>query len=265
MQAAPTGEGQAYPTRMPKWKAHSFSPKKLGFIVGVTSDFLNMGGGFLNDYVMRVAPRDLNNKLEKVVLNGEGVEGEVPLGFLNYTNFTQTTLDVALGNNGRPLRFADIIAMEQALMEANRVVPGSKIGFYTRTTMLRGLRNQFARLYSGATVNDSLPITPLQFMNAEGLSKYIGYPLKWSTLVPKTTLGMSTDASTVIAGDWSYAWVPFWGRLQMQISNVATVGSVSAFAQDMTFMKFSQMYDAGIVAPDAFTKVSGFTPTERSA
>ncbi len=29
----------------------------------------------------------------------------------------------------------------------------------------------------------------------------------------------------------------------------------------MTFVRFVQMYDVGVMAPNAFTKVTGFTPT----
>ncbi len=262
MQPAPTGEGSAFPVRSPKWKAESFAPKKLGMIIGVTNEFIKEGGQFLVDYVRNKAATDMASKLEYLVLNGGGEQGQESRGLLTRDNLTSSSsLIPAIPTNGRALAYADLIGMEQAILNENRLVAGGKFGYYMRSSLLQGLRTQYAKLTDAGTVLDSLPITPLQFMSVENVEKYIGYKLGYSTLIPNTAQGSSNVASTVVFGDWRYLWVPFWGPMEMLMSNVATVGATSAFQNDMTFVRFVQMYDVGVMAPNAFTKVTGFTPT----
>ena len=212
------------------------------------------------DYVRTKAATDMANKLEFNVLNGTGEQGQVPRGLLTRTDLAATTLAAAIPTNGRALSFSDLVSMEQTILNENRLVEGGKFGYYMRSSLLQGLRTQYAKLTDAGTVLDSLPITPLQFMSVENVEKYIGYKLGYSTLIPNTAQGSSNVASTVVFGDWRYLWVPFWGPMEMLMSNVATVGATSAFQNDMTFVRFVQMYDVGVMAPNAFTKVSGFTP-----
>ncbi len=261
MQAAPTGEGAALPVRSPKWKAESFAPKKLGMIIAVTNEFIKEGGQFLVDYVRNKAATDMANKLEYNVLNGTGEQGQVPRGILSRTDLAATTLaGGAITGNGRALSFSDLVSMEQTILNENRLVEGGKFGYYMRSSLALGLRTQFSRQSEDGTVLNSLPITPLQFASVKKLAEFVGYEMAYSTLIPTLTQGSSLDASSILFGDWSKVWVPFWGPMEMLMSNVASVGSMSGFQNDMTFVRFVQMYDVGVVAPNALTKVSGFTP-----
>lgn len=261
MQAEPTGEGSAFPVRSPKWKAESFAPKKLGMIIGVTNEFIKEGGQFLVDYVRNKAAEDMKNKLEFFALNGTGQEGQVPRGLLSRNNLAVTTLSQVIPANGRALSFYDLTDMEQTILEENRLVEGGKFGYYMRSSLLKGLRNQSAKTAEDALQNERLPITPLLFRSVKAIQEYVGYDMAYSTLIPKGAQGTSNVASTVVFGDFRYMWIPFWGPMEMLMSNVAQVGSTSAFSQDMTFVRFVQMYDVGVMAPNAFTKVFGFTPT----
>lgn len=257
----PTAEAEPFKLRTPKWKAETFSPKKLAVGIGVTNEFIKEGGQFLVDYVLRAAGRDFKNELEFNVLNGSGQQGQVPRGLLTRDDLTDSSdLIVSRGNDGRPLSFSDLVGMEQAIINANRLEDSGRFGYYLRSTLIQGLRTQFSKQSESGTVLDSLPITPLQFAGVKKLSEYTPHQLAFSTLIKRKKYGNSTEASTIVFGDWSYLWVPFWGPMEMLMSNVATVGGMSAFANDMTFIRFTQMYDVGVMAPDAFTKLDGFTP-----
>ncbi len=260
MQPAPTGEGQAFPVRSPKWKAESFSPKKLGMIIGVTNEFIKEGGQFLVDYVRNKAATDMANKLEYFALNGTGEQGQVPRGLLTRNDLAVTSLTQAIPANGRALSFYDLTDMEQTILDNNRLVEGGKYGYYMRSTLLKGLRNQSAKTSETAELNERLPITPLLFRSVKAIQEFVGYEMAYSTLIPKMLQGNNPNGSTVVFGDWRYVWIPFWGPMEMLMSNVATVGATSAFQNDMTFVRFVQMYDVGVMAPDALTKVTGFTP-----
>lgn len=261
----PTGEGQAFTLRTPKWKAQSLAPKKLMVGVGVTNEMFREGGQFLVDYVTNKAAIDFSNQWEFNVMNGGGVEGQVPKGLLQYDTLANPDAFLeALGNDGRPLSFLDLIGLEQTIDEQNRLVPGGNFGYYMRTSLAFGLRTQTGKATSGATKQEQFPITPLQFMSVDALEKYVGYKVARSTLIPTGTLGNSTNASTVVFGDWRYLWAPTWGPMEMLMSNVATVGEMSAFANDMTFVRFVQMYDSAVMADNAFTKKFGFIPKAAS-
>jgi HK97 family phage major capsid protein len=246
----PTGEGAPFVLRTPEWEAQSFAPKKLMVGVGVTNEMFREGGSFLVDYVTRMAAVDFSNQLEWNVLNGTGVGGQVPKGLLNYDNLTTSTGLIPAIGGGRPLAFVDLIGMDQSIINANRATPGASLGYYMASQLLMGLRTQYAKTAEDSTVLNSLPITPLQFMSVEQVEKYIGHKLGYSTLMP---------TGKIVYGDWKQFWIGTWGPMEMLMSNVASVGQTNAFAQDMTFVRFVQMYDSAVMMENAFTKLEGFT------
>ncbi len=252
-------QGGAITTGRPGFKLTNFTPRRMGVIVGMTEDMLKQGGNFISAFVQRTVKTDMQNQLERNCLYGRGVEFSEPTGILNRTDLTASGINV--GTDGRAIAFTDLKQFEFALAEANRLT--DSCAYLTRPAVLQGLTNQTATYgLSGADNSNSMPITPMQFMSMKKLGEYCGYNLKWTTNVPKNYVqGSTTTASAVAFGDWSHVWIPFWGPMEFVMSNVATVGGTSAFENYAFWMRFVQMYDCNIVAPDAMSVKTGFITT----
>lgn len=251
------GAVSASPTR-PGFRFANFTPRQMALMLGITEAMLKQGGQFVRMFVEQVAAKDMRNQLERNALSGRGNQNSEPTGLLNRTDMVTFTPAPVLGTDSRALAFSDLKDFEFALAENDRLTDAC--AFYTRPAVLKGLAKQVATYgLAGADASNSKPITDLQFMSLKKLGDYVGYNLKWSTNFPKNiTIGATTDAAAVMFGDWSTVWVPFWGPMEIAMSNVATVGSVSAFENALVYTRFIQMYDSNIITPDAMCVVKGF-------
>lgn len=263
---AATRELAALPLSANTYGNVNFSPKKFGMITGITDEMLRQGGAFVDAFVRRVAAIDMRNQKESLALAGRGQQFNEPEGLLGRTNYTTTTLTVALGTDGRRLDPTDLGDMEIAIAEANRLDGAEALGYYFNTSLLKGLKQKFATygikagdLSTGADATNSMPVSPWYWMSIKNLETLMGYKARNSTLIPKDVVqGSTLNASYAMFGDWAKVWMPTWGPMEMIISNQATVDGISAFQNGLVYVGYKHWFDVNVVAPDALTLVKGF-------
>ncbi len=258
MDPSPTQELGAIKVTRNGYALANFTPRKLAMIVGITNDLIRQGGDFVETFIREMAARDMRNQLERYIISGAGQNQGQPTGILNRTDLTPSTIDPAIGTNGRAAVLSDLKAFEFALMGANRFVDDAK--YLTHPLVMRGVSSQYTVLASGGTAYPTFP--SLQLANIKKFFEIVGFDIRQTTNVPSNLVqGSLTTASAIMYGDWSRVWVPMWGPMEFLMTNIATVAGTSAFESDMSWMRFVQMYDANIVAPDAMIAQSGFFTT----
>ncbi len=245
-------------SQRPGFRLAHFRPRTLELTVGFTQHLLTLGGGFITEFVKRVAEKDLRTSLERAAMTGRGQQFSEPMGIFNRTDMTSVSLVNALGTDGRFLTPTDLKDFEMSLAEVDRLNGNAK--FLTRPAALRGFAHEAAtQNLSGATELNSLPRTPMAYMSFDKMAEFMGYKMAMSTNVPNNyTLGSTTTTTAVAYGDWSNVWIPFWGPMDVAMSDVATVGGVSAFEQMLVYMRLIQKYDVNIVDPVSMIVKKGF-------
>ncbi len=234
-----------------------FKPRQLDMMIGITEQYLTLGGGFINDFVNRTAKKDFLTDLERLCMTGRGQQFDEPTGLFNRTDFTSAGLVTLIGTNGRWLSPTDLKDFEMALAEVDRL--NDRFQFLTRPAALKNFAHEIAAGYSGATEDVSAPRTPIALLSFEKMAAFLGFKMKRTTNVPNNFVqGSLLTATGVLAGDFSHVYIPFWGPMQMELSRHATVGGVSAFENFLVYTRFMQMYDCNIVDPVAMSMQKGF-------
>jgi HK97 family phage major capsid protein len=258
MQPGTVQEGGAYTTARPGFRLANFTPRKLGVIVGMTDDIMKQGGQFLHAFIQRTAAKDMRNQLERFAFSGRGQQFGEPMGILGRSDLSTINLGLAMATNGRFITPSDFRDFEMDLAEVDRL--SDNFQFVTRPAGLRNLAHESAtQALAGATEANSLPRSPMAFMNYKKIAEFLGIKLNMTTNVPKNFVqGSTTDTTALLAGDFTNMWIPFWGPMEMLMSREATVGGVSAFETALMYIRFSQMYDVNVIDPKAFAVKKGF-------
>lgn len=241
----------------PGFKLAKFTPRQMDMMIGLTQQYLKLGGGFVNDFVNRIARKDFMTKLERMCLTGRGQQESEPMGLINRTDLTDAGLTNAIGTDGRFLSPTDLKDFEMALAEVDRLT--DSCSFLTRPAALKGFAHEVHHGFAGATESESAPRTPVALMAFEKMAAYLGFNMKRTTNVPNNIKqGATLTTTAMLYGDWSHVYIPFWGPMEIEMSRQATVGGVSAFESFLIYVRFMQMYDSNIVDPVAMIKQTGF-------
>lgn len=256
MQANPAQEGGALTLTRNGYKLANFTPRKLMMGIGITNDLLRQGGNFVEEFVRKYAAVDFKNQIERNALNGGGQTRGQPTGLLNRTDLTQFTGIEArpITSDGRPAVFQDFKDFEFDLMIANRFTDDAK--FLTHPGVMRGPSQQYTTLAAGGTPYPTFPA--IQMASIKKLVELMGFDIRQTTNMGYQPTGTTATTSAIAYGDWENMWIPFWGPMEFLMTNIATVAGVSAFENDMSYMRFVQMYDVNIVAPDSMMVQKGF-------
>ena len=262
-----TSEGKAAPVSAPKFEPDTVTPKKVAGIVGISEEYLRMGGGTVQQHVMEYGPKDLANKLEYFCLNGNGAGGQnaQPLGLFAATRrakYSVTTSSKTIGTTtGRAMIWADFVDMQDAIDTALRLEEAESPAALIHRRSVKALRTAFANL-TGGDVSNSLPIVAQAlFGKLEAYEQYTGYKIARTSYIPTNFPQGATGTAVgtgALFGDFGKIVIPFWGPLVMRMSDVATVDGVSAFQNGAIFMIFSRMYDLGVKSHDALTVTTGY-------
>lgn len=211
------GEGDNVPESNGSVGQVTAKPKTVGANIDLTRKLIQQSSPDIEMLVRDLIARDIALEIDRVVINGSGVDGE-PLGILNTDGVT--TLDY-----GSALTWANIVQLETNLATDN-VETGSLA--YLTTPGIRG----------------SLKTT----LKASGVSGFIwddkevnGYRAAATNQVP---------ADRMLFGDWSDCIICEWGALDMNVdkSNKIKSGGVEIVALqdvDVAFLRtesFSYAY-----------------------
>jgi HK97 family phage major capsid protein len=138
--------------------------------------------------------------LDLAALNGLGLSNQ-PTGILN----TAGVNAIAHGANGAAPTYADFVAMETAINQAN--VPVSPTRAYVVTPEVRAYARKTARVSGqllGAIVGDD--------------GKINGYPSYVTNQLPKTlTLGTATDCHAGIFGNFNALMIGVWSAIEILV------------------------------------------------
>lgn len=259
MKAGSTVEGGAITVTRNGYKLANFSPRKLTLGIGITNDLLRQGGNFVENFVRIQAAIDFKNEMERLAINGGGQQKGEPTGILNRSDLTAFSGTTArpITTNGRAMVFQDMKDFEFDLMIANRFEKDAK--FLTHPGVMRGPSQQYTVLAAGGTAYPTF--NSIQIASILKLNEALGYDVQMTTNVGYQKTGSTLTTSAMMYGIWRNVWVPFWGPMEFLMSNLPVVGGVSAFENDMSWMRFIQMYDVNLVAPDSMMAQKGFLTT----
>ena len=160
--------------------------------------------------------------IDKAILSGSGLLGE-PLGILNTPGVNVVT------QAGAAFSYADAVAMETKVLEANAGFPGMA---YVGRPGVRGILKTRPELDSG-TDNPMMTDNTLN-----------GYPFEVTMQMP---------AATIIFGAFSQVVLAEWGTLEIRVNPYganANAGNVEVYS--------FQTVDVAIRYPQAFSKLTNF-------
>lgn len=160
--------------------------------------------------------RIISIELDRVAVSGTGATNQ-PTGLLNVAGIGS----VALGTNGGAPTWAGILALREALANANAL--RGKLGFVTNTRVTNTLMQT-------PKIGTTFP----EYLLDEPYTSLVGYPIAESNNIPNNyTKGTGTNLSGIIFGNWADLIIPFWGPPVDMLSDpysLSTQGSVKLVA-----------------------------------
>lgn len=212
MSTAPSaywpGEGQTVTDSQPAYRTLNLVPKPLAVLVKRPFSFFKNMTPRAEQQLRAEIQRSLALEVDRVALLGIGAAqaspntGAQPLGLLNITGVTQTTL----ATNGRTPTLQDLITLDGNLDDAN-VQSGGRRGwaFHPRTK----------RVFTGMADANGQPVLRESWGSGAG-AEIIGYPYAQTTQVPiNVTTGSNTDTSYIFFGDWQYMVVGMSAQVEL--------------------------------------------------
>lgn len=202
--------------------------------------------------------------LDLAFLDGLGSEKE-PKGILNFDNLT-STVPVDAANDGN--RFRIDKASEMAMnIDVQNMLRGN-LGYIMRPEVLSFMLRERVRQFTGQDDAKAQPIDASNVLMSQAqLESIIGYKIRTTTLLPLSTIGSNTSASSVIFGDWSQLVIGMWEGFEIKASDVAGNNTGSAFTQRQVWITAFQGVDSNIKDESGLTKVDDalVDPTEFTA
>ena len=83
----------------------------------------------------------------------------------------------------------------------------------------------------------------------------LGFPYELSSLLPSTSDAVQLDKAFCFFGNLKYAYFGNRNTMSMLASDIATVGSNSAFESNLTFFRFEQSFDIDFALPTALARI----------
>ena len=213
-----------------KFSAKHLKPKRLAAVVQISNQLLIQTSGNAQSIIMRKIRAAQRKALVETILNGAGTMSSPsgdnmlePTGILNLSNVLPGTV------TGLPT-WAAIVELETLLAGSNvdpqslAYVLSSKIAGVMKTVKLDAGSGRF--LLQGDTLN--------------------GYPYETTPLLPTLDDGSGGDVEAMIFGDWSQAYLGFWGGAEFVIDPYTKSSS------NMTQVVINTHADFGVAKEDAF-------------
>ncbi len=213
-----------------KYTKKTMKPKRLTATVEISKKNLAQSATDLEAYTMSEILGAVERAIDAAAFNGSGV-GEVPKGIANDADVNV----IAIGANGGPLTWAEIVAMETKAEVANASTSSAKYAFNAQT-------------------KGKLKVTKHQAGDANYLmtssNEVNGYPVEISNLLPADlTKGSGTDLSMAIFGDWKELLVAEWSFLDI------TVDDITLAASGQIKLTVNMYMDVLVRQPKAFTVI----------
>jgi HK97 family phage major capsid protein len=170
--------------------------------------------------------------LDNAALNGTAT-GNQPNGLLTNTAISTT----AIGTNGGDATWANIVAMESAIADANAMA--DNMGYLT-SPVGKGRMKVLPKI-AGSQYSSWL---------WESDNTVNGYKAMASTLMPKTlTKGTGTNLTSILFGNWASLMIGLWGGIDIIVdpySNSTSGDLKVTMLQDM---------DCNVQHPESFNKI----------
>ena len=218
---------------------HELRPKTSQSYIKASRRFLQLGVG-ADQFIRSRMAEELALQWNRGVLKGTGANGD-PLGIYNTpgVNTIDFTSSAVSGGRVDPLFYKKLLAMEDALADANALTGATSLGFALANKAFRACRQIESDNNSAGTSNLEMG---RKVFSAGNEDRILGY-----NHAQTTQLAQGTDTE-IIFGDWSKAILATWGNLSIEASNVAS----DALAKRQTHIVAYIDYDVAVTQPTAF-------------
>ncbi|MGR3176769.1 MAG: phage major capsid protein [Candidatus Anammoxibacter sp.] len=226
------GEGAAITESELGFGMASMQPKQLAALVGMTNRWFRMSSPDGESMIRQDLVTVLALALDSALLTGTGGSNQ-PLG-------VSLSPDILTGGGGNIApsydNFTDLIGQ---LEDANSLM--GKVGIISHPKVRRLLKKEKILQFSGDTGGDS-HFAPI--MSDAAVETAIGYPWRVTTQLGLAVGG--ADTAEIFLGNWNELIVGIWANLEFAVATEATVGSTSAFANNMRFIRVITEVDSMI-------------------
>jgi HK97 family phage major capsid protein len=106
------------------------------------------------------------------------------------------------------------------------------------------------------TDSASKPIFSDILTRGTAFANILGHPYELSSLLPATSDAVQTAKPFCFFGNLKYAYFGQRNTMSMLASDIATVGSNSAFEKNLTFFRFEQSFDIDFALPTALARIT---------
>lgn len=183
-------------------------PKTVGAYTDITRKLLKQASLDVEAFVRDDLARTLATEIDRVGINGSGVNGE-PLGILNTTGIGAVT---GAGGNGTVPSWAEIVAIYKEVAIDNADI--GTLGFLT---------DPKAAAKMMATPKESgQAVYIMNAFDSEGFGELMGLRVGVSTNVPSNlTQGTGTNLSAILFGNFLDLAIASWGVLDLNVDAAA--------------------------------------------
>lgn len=231
-------EGEADEDQLVKmsFDKSTMTPKRVAITMSYTRDLLRQTSRDVEAMVINELTNAHAVALERAAINGTG-SGQ-PLGILNTTGIGA----VAVGTNGGPITWKQVVELETAVNDKN-AYPGNR-AYLTNAKVIGAMKTTEMATGSGRFLLDP---------NAG--SNVNGYPITWTGLVPSNLTKGSTSGkcSALIFGNWSDLWIGQWGGIDI------VVDPYTAKRTAEIEITINAYHDVKVVRPESFAAVKDIT------
>jgi HK97 family phage major capsid protein len=210
-------------------------------------------------------------EMQRQAIYGKGSEGE-SCGIVNdpqVAKYYMGGVDGVIGASGKRFSYTDLATLEDVLASNDGRVEGSS--FITHPKVIANMKRERVANYSGQPGGTPLfSFNPAQsLLSDKNLRELVGYDWYRLTQIQANAAAIGSSAAgtcrDLIFGQWDNLWVYTFGGIKITMSDVATVGGVSAFTDNIVWIKGDVEFDSIIrqpkelvVVPDCLaTKVAG--------
>lgn len=254
------GENEAPTVSKLKFGKIVANPKRAAGLAFISKTLLFQSQEGIDSLINRDLGESLGAKKHEMFIVGKSTEDE-PTGLMN-SKWGIATSTIAGETNGGRFTITDALYAKGELAEANEMagVPLSNFAFLMRPMVKTGMATERIKQYSTQSAKAGQPVIQnLGYLDDAALNGIVG-KIGESTYLPATeTKGSDTTntLSSVYYGDWSRFWLLGWQGMTIRISDQATVGSNSAFAQNAVWVIVEEGFNCVVVRPGALRRITG--------
>ena len=224
------------------------SPHTSQSYIKASRRFFSVGVG-AESFIRRRIAKELALTWNRWVLKGTGADGE-PIGVLNAAGISSVDFagTIAAGGRVTPAFFKQILAMEDALADADALEGADSMGWACANRFVRACR--VIESDNNATGTTNLEMGR-KVITGGKMGEIIEYPYKRTTQLAQ---GTDTDA---ILGDWGGATLATWNNMTLETSNSAE----DAMRRRQTHMVAHIDVDVAVTEPKSFCVAQNLNTT----